>query len=82
MGPGEVVWWFRALAALAEDLGLISSTLLLLTTICNSSSGDLAPSPGFPEYCMHMEHIHTCGQITQSNKSKHFSNVKEYIKMS
>ena len=35
---GEVAWWLRALAALPEDLGSISSTHWWLTTTCNNSS--------------------------------------------
>lgn len=46
-GAREVTQQLRVLTALAEDLGLISSIYLWLTTVCNSWSRRSGPSSEF-----------------------------------
>ena len=38
IGAGEMAQWLRTLVVLPEDLSLILSTHMQLTTVCNSSS--------------------------------------------
>ena len=45
-GAGEIVQWMRALAALAEDLGLVPSTLMATHDHLQPISEDLRPSSG------------------------------------
>lgn len=53
----EMAQLFGALAALVEDSALVPSTHKVVT-MCNSHfQGDMMPSPGLQEYCMHVVHI-------------------------
>lgn len=54
-GSREMAWQLTALAALVDGQGFVSRTHMRLTSICNSSSGDLIPSS-----VRHVVHIHIC----------------------
>lgn len=47
-GAGDMAQWLKALAALAEDLGLIPRTHVSAHNVCYSSPRDRMPSPDLP----------------------------------
>lgn len=59
VGAGKMAQQLRALAALAEDLGLVHRIYTVWsTTACNSSSRNLTPSSGFHWHYMHRAHTY------------------------
>lgn len=74
---GEIDPWFRALVALAEDLGLVPAFAWWFTTICISSSKGPVPSSDLLKCQAHMVHIHTCRQNTRTHKTKISASLKK-----
>lgn len=70
-GADKTAHQLRALVALTKDLGLIPSTHVWLTTICNPIPGDKAPASGLGG------HVHICGTQTyvQANIHTHKSKL-------
>jgi hypothetical protein len=58
----------RALNALADHLGSVSSTHIMAETVCKSSSRNLCRPP--PPPAQYQVHIHTCRQNTHTHEIK------------
>ena len=74
-GPGETVQWSKALAALSENLGSISSTHMVTHSLLMPIPEAVVPSTGLCQYCMHMVPRHICRKISLWKKKREMHSV-------